>query len=238
MFYSHPFYIQTPVWNNAFSYEKRKIQHLYVPSLKKANTLDEIELWKEIVFEDIDEFWKLTSYTGLENFYHFSIKSGEKTIPLYLFDNHNHALFFWYQEQKNGNLKQKWNTLLHIDEHSDMRPSSSSIQDTSLENIFHYTNYVVNVWNYIKPVIEEWLIQDVVQIRDESSLEQDYVFDILNLDLDFFSPRLEYIPYIKKKDFILKHIEQAHIITVCTSPFFIDQQLALKVFKDLFSKKI
>ncbi|MDR0771974.1 MAG: hypothetical protein LBF15_02780 [Candidatus Peribacteria bacterium] len=58
---------------------------------------------------------------------------------------------------------------------------------------------------------------------------------ILNLDLDFFEPNLDYIDYDLKKKFILEVADKADLITVATSPFFINQELALKVFKDIFS---
>jgi hypothetical protein len=38
-----------------------------------------------------------------------------------------------------------------------------------------------------------------------------------------------------KKKVILDIAEKASIITVSSSPFFIDQKLAIKVFKDIFS---
>jgi hypothetical protein len=59
---------------------------------------------------------------------------------------------------------------------------------------------------------------------------------ILNLDLDFFEPALDFIDYNLKKEVILDLAEKAILVTVSTSPFFINQELALKVFKDIFSK--
>ncbi len=236
--YTRPFYIDTPVWNNAFSFEKRRNKHIFVPSLQEAKYLSEIKLWNEIVFEDIDENGVLQSCTGLQNFYKFDIKIDTKNIPLYLVDNHNHVLFFWYQAFYNGVLKEFGNNVLHIDEHADTRVPETFLQKRDLETIFDYTNFVTNVGNYMIPAQKEGLVWEIFQIRDEWSLEHDYDTQILNLDLDFFSPRLDYIPYQKKKEFILKHIKKADIITVCTSPFFIKQELALKVFKDIFSEFI
>jgi len=58
----------------------------------------------------------------------------------------------------------------------------------------------------------------------------------LNLDLDFFQPDLDFIDYNLKKKVILDIAKKASVITVSTSPFFIDQCLAVKVFKDLFGE--
>jgi hypothetical protein len=58
---------------------------------------------------------------------------------------------------------------------------------------------------------------------------------ILNLDLDFFQKDLDYIDYKLKKEVILEIASNVDFITVATSPFFINQKLALDVFHDLFS---
>ena len=112
-----------------------------------------------------------------------------------------------------------------------------------------YTNYELNVWNYIIPAIIEGIIWDVVQIRNETNLNQylntssssqsyskknENKWIILNLDLDFFRPELDYINYELKKKVILDIADKASIITVATSPFFVTQNHVLKVFKDIF----
>jgi hypothetical protein len=84
----------------------------------------------------------------------------------------------------------------------------------------------------------------VIQIRNEENLNNYFLFDfqnekrniILNFDLDFFEPALDFIDYELKKKVVLDLAEKADVITVSTSPFFIEQNLALKVFKDIFSK--
>jgi hypothetical protein len=45
---------------------------------------------------------------------------------------------------------------------------------------------------------------------------------ILNLDLDFFSDEMEYIDYEKKKRIILDIAQKSKLITISSSPFFID----------------
>lgn len=57
---------------------------------------------------------------------------------------------------------------------------------------------------------------------------------ILNLDLDFFAPELDYIDFEAKKQTILHFARQANLITVATSPFFIDQKRAIEMFKRVF----
>ena len=203
--YKNSFYIKNPVWNNAFSFDKRLNKELYVANLIKVNNLEEIKLWEKVVFEDFNFSWKLEPCMWLNNFY--EIEWNNKKI--YLFDNHNHAYYFWYLAR---DLKIIWdnNILYHIDEHSDMRDPKKYLlkpESLDLEKVFDYTNNFLNVGNYIIPAIKEWIINEVIQIRNESNLLEYFCNErlqsfitnkkniILNLDLDFFQPDLDFIDY-------------------------------------------
>ena len=242
--YYNWFFLEKPVWNNAFSYEKRKNKKLYVPELIEIDNFSEIKLQddkKKIAFED---FWfdsRLSTNYGLKNFYKIKWKDKD----LYLFDNHNHAFYFWYLARSEWII---WNnnTLIHIDEHADTRDNNKNISSEDsldLEKVFKFTNEVLNVGDYIIPAQNEWIIWDIIQIRNTHNLEN-YIKNkdnlskdiIMNLDLDFFQPDLDFIDYELKKEVVLNAANKAKIITVASSPFFIDQELAIKVFKDLFIK--
>lgn len=234
------FYLDEPKGNNAFSFEQRKNKKLWVPELIEAKISD-IELWDEVVFEDFGFDDQLSTNTWLKNFY--KIKWKDKDI--YLFDNHNHAYYFWYLA-RSENIIWNENTLIHVDEHADTRdPWEYLLQPDSqdLDQVFHYTNYVFNVGNYIIPAEKEGLIKNTIQVRNTQNLE-DYLDlrstlgenVILNLDLDFFQPDLDFIDYDLKKKVVLDAAKKAKVITVATSPFFIDQTLALKVFNDIFAE--
>ena len=58
------------------------------------------------------------------------------------------------------------------------------------------------------------------------------------MDLDFFEPNLDFIDYELKKKVVLDAFEKSDVVTICTSPFFIDQNLALQVFYDIFKHKL
>ena len=241
--YSKPFYITKNIGNNSLSFEKRENPKLYVPNLIKISNFSKIKLLKEnperITFQD---FWfddKLSTNFWLENFY--EIEYFWKKI--YLFDNHNHALYFWYLAKNQWNIT-SWATLYHIDEHADYRDPKMDLEKTDLKSIFEYTNFSkINVGNYIIPAEREGLVWKTVQIRNTQNLEN-YLENkkdkenniILNLDLDFFQPDLDFIDYELKKKVVLDISKKADVITISTSPFFIDQELAIKVFKDLFYK--
>ncbi len=249
MFYKKWFFIDKPVWNNEFSFEKRMNKKLYVPEIIDLyiDNLDQIKLQddkEKIAFED---FWfddKLSKNYGLKNFYRIKIKWKE----IILFDNHNHAFYFWYEARSRWIIGDN-NILIHIDEHADTRDNNKIIlkpDSFDLEKVFSFTNEVLNVGDYIIPAQNEGLIWNIIQIRNTSNLEE-YVekyywsdkmlyknWIILNLDLDFFQKELDFIDYDLKKKVILDAFEKADFITICTSPFFIEQYLAIKVFKDLF----
>ena len=239
--YTHPFLISWNVWNNAFSYEIRQRKELFVPNLKHIQDIHEVALWDQVTFADVDFKGVLREYSGLKNLYQMYWKG----IPLFLFDNHNHAYFFWHL------AKDKWiiwsgNTLYHIDEHADTRVPKrflTPIETNDLQKIFEYTNFELNVGNYIVPAQNDGLITKLIQIRSESEVESVLAklphnrdaSIILNLDLDFFEPNLDYIDYHLKKRVILELASCAKIITVASSPYFIEQELALKVFTDIFT---
>lgn len=89
--------------------------------------------------------------------------------------------------------------------------------------------------------------REYVQIRNTKNLE-DYLQNfsnrknnskiILNLDLDFFASELDFIDFELKKKVILDVFEKASYVTVCTSPFFVDQGLAVEKFKEIFKEKL
>ncbi len=253
--YNKWFYIVKKIWNNTFSFKQRKNKKLWVPKLIKIDNFDKIKLQddkEKVAFEDFDFTWKLSTNYGLKNFYEINrphpnlLLRGEGIKQkIYLFDNHNHALYFWYLARDLWIINDKWNILYHIDEHADYRNPQIILEKTDLENIFNYTNFSdINVGNYIIPAEKEGLIWKTIQIRNTKNLE-DYLNSplpqerggegiILNLDLDFFQPDLDFIDYDLKKKVVLDIVKKAWVITISTSPFFIDQKLAIKVFKDLF----
>jgi hypothetical protein len=252
------FYLTEKKGNNAFSYEKRKSPQLWVPERKKMS-LD--ELWKRwdeegcefllegkeedrVVFEDEDENGVLQSCKGMKYF----VETEFEGVPLFLFDNHNHALFFWYEAFVKGQLE-RGAKLVHVDQHKDMRKPERALGagefmewgagGVALEKMKKYVNEDVNVGNYIVPALEEGLLSDVQLLTGESGLEASPFLEsenmILNLDLDFFAPELGKIDFEKARTFIREHAKRARLITVATSPFFIDQVLALKLFEKLFT---
>lgn len=246
--YNKWFFIESPVWNNEFSFDKRQNKKLFVPEIIEAKSFDEIKFQddlEKIAFEDFDFDDKLSTNYWLKNFYRFQMWWKE----VVLFDNHNHAFYFWYEARSRKIIWDK-NILIHIDQHADTRDNDKIISKSdskSLEKVFDFTNFVLNVWDYIIPAQKEGIIENIVQIRNTKNLE-DYLQNfsnkknnskiILNLDLDFFASELDFIDFELKKKVILDAFEKASYVTVCTSPFFVDQRLAVEKFKEIFKEKL
>lgn len=234
--YTENFWIIEAIGNNAFSYEQRK-QLSTEPKLFVANCvvwdLENVCIGKEVCFEETDKSGVIKSFVGLDQF--VEIQQAEKKI--YVMDNHNHALFFWGKEVLNGSVS-KWISVVHIDQHSDLNIPKKSCKNIplTLKNLFDYTNFVCNVGDFIVPAQERWLIGTVIQVRTEWIL-LDFIAPkekfILDIDLDFWAPEMGIIEYKKTITMTKKLIQAANLITIATSPFFLDQKKALSILNDI-----
>jgi hypothetical protein len=230
--YKQGFYLTESVSNNAFSYSIRQNPRIYVAPLMNGK-LSDIEPGDQIAFEDADDNGKIRSCTGLKNFVRIKNAGG---ASVYIFDNHNHAFYFWHLECIKKNLTGPA-TLIHIDQHKDTRAPNiylSPADSHDLQKIFTYTNTVLNVGNFILPAIKTGLIDTVINIDSEESAGN-FDDDILNrkniivdIDLDFFTPDLDYIPEELKISLCRKCIKKTSVVTVASSPFFMDQKAAIK----------
>lgn len=232
----HGFFIHKPVSNNAFSYNKRINPDLYVAPLIEDD-ISKLLVGSKVVFEDFDDQGNLKSCDGLENFLRFEINGNNQKTPVYIFDNHNHAFYFWNLEATLGRIKNGV-TLLHIDQHKDSRQPASYPNATDLQTIFTYTNTELNVGNFIDPALHAGLIASVINITSQAEMDQLNTSlgerFLLDIDMDFFAPELDYINNNQKIDLIKKLIPRASLITIATSPFFIDQNLAIKYLRKIF----
>ncbi len=238
--YKSEFQITDNISNNSFSFSKRKNPTIHVPKIIDGG-VDDVKIGNKIVFEDFDEHNNLKSCVGLKNFIRTIHPTTKK--PIIIVDNHNHVFYFWYEARANGIIKDN-STLIHIDQHKDMRKPDvflSKKDSDDLQKVFEYTNTHLNVGNYIPPAIDEGLIGEVISITSEREIirakheARNTKHDIiLNVDLDFWTPEMNYIDNKLKIAIAKKWMEKADLIVVATSPFFIDQKLALKILRDLF----
>ncbi len=224
------FYIEKPIGNNIFSYDERENKKIYVPKLIEGN-LEDVLVGEEIAFNEIDENIEVKA-KGLKNMVIYKYQNKD----VYIFDNHNHAFYFWIKSLKKGNFN-KGCKLVHVDQHKDTRePDNYNVDIDNIDDVFRYTNEILNVGSFIKPALKYNIFSDVI-IIDSSygfDLEIDEEF-VLDIDLDIFSKDMDYIPYNLKVSKIKDLIQRAKVITIASSPFFIKQEYAIKVLKELFT---
>ncbi|MGL4797342.1 MAG: UPF0489 family protein [Paraclostridium sp.] len=227
------FYINEPTGNNIFSYEDRLNKSIYVPKLIEG-TLDDVKIGDEVVFNEID-FEEEINAIGLKNMVKYDFKGKD----VYIFDNHNHAFYFWIKSLNKG-MFNKGCKLVHIDQHKDMRdPENYNVDTSNIEDVFRYTNYTLNVGNFIKPALYHGIFSEAIIIDSTYGFDMNVEGEIvLDIDLDIFSKDMEYISYDLRVNKIKEYIERAKVITIASSPFFIEQDYAIKVLKELFSYDI
>lgn len=125
---------------------------------------------------------------------------------------------------------------MHVDQHKDTRkPNSYEVDIENLEDVIRYTNEVLNVGSFIQPALYHKIFDDVDIVDSTYSLERELVEKyVLDIDLDFFSKDMDYIDFDWKLNRVREYIDKADLITIATSPFFIEQNRAIEVLKMLF----
>lgn len=238
MLYKNPYILEWNQGNNSISYTPRQIllqkePSLYIPK-RIFGEIEDVTSGNQIVFEEFEN-WILRQCSWLKHFVTITKENQDITI----FDNHNHALFFWCEAIALGRIAPGFE-LIHIDEHSDLWENENIITDyTDLENIWGFTNFQCTVGNYIQPALRAGIIQKMIRIENEFQIEE-YIHytpqknSILNLDLDIFSPELSYIPENITLKCIKHLISQVRYVTIATSPYFIDQKRALWMLQKIF----
>jgi hypothetical protein len=249
LFYNQERFIHEAVGNNAFDYSQRcesnPEPYLRIAPLKSFATADEalnnFKLNHLPAFE-LSEDNQIKSFYGLENFLLFPCPDSK--APVFVFDNHNHAFFFWHWWASQNSFTQPL-TLIHVDQHKDTRIPATFLSASEAENLptlNQYTTEILNVGNFIPPAIKTGLLSTEIKFIDSSTSLEDLAQNplpenyILDIDLDFFAPDLDYLNNQLKLKAIKKALPLAKIITIASSPYFIDQQLAFKFLREIFAQ--
>lgn len=223
------FYIEKPAGNNAFSYAERTQKRIYVAPLVKAGpeSLSSLQVSAEIAFCEVCEGQEQCCH-GLRSF--LELEVGGKKV--YIFDNHNHAFYFWSRALSEGRFE-KGALLVHVDQHKDMREPTAYIDSVENEaEVFEYTNFELNVGNFIKPALRLGLFRDVLIIDSSRAFKERIEGDIvLDIDMDIFSDDMDYIDFDLRLEKIKELYAAASVVTVATSPYFIDQSRAIELIK-------
>lgn len=221
---------------------------LRVAPVKRISNYKNLEIdYKHFSFAEKNQNWEIEYFHGLKNFLLIE-KSAFPLIfpPIFIFDNHNHAIVFRYNIICSKKIKNV--ELIHIDQHSDCRENENHLElnrkESELEKVFNFWNEKCNVGNFIPPAIECGMIGNQVQIRSTTALDnleidknQNFILDI---DLDFCLDWIDRNRVNQKtvkllKDKFDEFWKHALWITIATSPYFLEQDLATDIVKILVS---
>ncbi len=157
-------------------------------------------------------------------------------------DNHNHALYCRYTEVLAGRV-QRGLPVIHIDQHSDMKDPMGWIdvdKEADLDYIARYVNEVCTIADFIQPALRSGLISECVQVRTEYSLLAEsrkpkaegggYILDI---DIDFWASEMGIEEFDRTIEKTRQLIAGASMVTIATSPCFIEQERAIEVVRKL-----
>lgn len=231
---------------------------IVIPKLVEG-TLEDVGLGDSIVFaEEIDG--EVREFGGLRDLVcirallepglprpHF-VRPRNDEVSVYVMDNHNHALYCWYRELLAGKIE-KWLPLIHIDQHSDMKDPVRWIdeeRENDLSSIATYVNEVCTIADFIQPALRSGLIGECIQIRTENGL-LDFPIDswiasslhssqwrsgyILDIDIDFWAPEMGIEEFDRTIQKTRQLIAGASMVTIATSPCFIEQERAVEIVK-------
>ena len=123
--------------------------------------------------------------------------------------------------------------------------------DTYIQDIYTYTHEKCHMWNFIKPFLHIYPETDFTRIKSEYQLLHSLPdtshspnspespdssnITIIDIDLDFWAPEMSIDNYEQTIIHTRRLIDQADLVTIATSPYYIDQQLAPQVLRDLLA---
>ena len=130
--------------------------------------------------------------------------------------------------------------LLHIDQHADTKENKNSFKaaHASPQEAWGFTNYACNVGNFLTSAKDAEIIEEIIQVRSEHTLHNMEALDfhsynyILDIDVDFWEGKTD---KEMESDFeiIRKLTDNVCLITIATSPYFMNQKKAIEIIKDL-----
>ena len=175
---------------------------------------------------------------------------GRNLIPTYIFDDHNHAFYAWYEAFEEGLINHAC-SLYHIDDHPDTtKPITPPKVFPSLQEAAEYTQELP-VNSFIAPAVHLGIVKDVHQYslenledlsRKISSRPKETIIDI---DLDVFTDSGSPIEPTPQQILNLRKImHKAGIITIATNldftvtanPEHLDQNFSLNLLQSLLSQ--
>lgn len=217
------------------------MQAFHTPVYKTVSHSSDIKLSDTTAYQMKDAKGNMRAYSGLAELYLLSWQH----CPVYILDNHNYAAYAWIHELR---MHTQPGYVVHIDQHSDMVENSAVFDRSQIhrdEYIRQFCSQQCDIWNFITPLLAAGLVGHIEQIRTErkllnreteSSVQkqlESWGSYILDIDLDFRAPEMSINEYHKTLEKTRKLFRSASIVTIATSPGFIDQGLALRILSDI-----
>lgn len=128
--------------------------------------------------------------------------------------------------------------VIHIDQHADTKENKNSFKasHTSPQEVVWFTHYACNVGNFLTSAKDAEIIEEIIQIRSQHALHNMEPLDfhnynyILDIDVDFREWKTEQEIDSDLKT-IRKLVDDSCLITIATSPYFMDQKKAIELIK-------
>lgn len=241
------------IGNNAFSLDRKPDRNPLQVTPLKQGSFDELKVGTHVAFQDFDgERWM--ECVGLES----ALLCTDYPVPIYVFDNHNQAFYGWAEGRKNAKFKMKnekypgeywyWSddmVLVHLDAHYDDRePPSYDVRIDDLDDVQRYTNQVLQIATFIQPALKLGIFSEVRNYVESGDFEQNAKCEIqnakmnivLDIDLDVFCEEMSHVSFQEKIRVIREYLPFTKLITMATSPFFIDQEKAIGYAKRIVAE--
>ncbi|MEM9941581.1 MAG: UPF0489 family protein [Planctomycetota bacterium] len=223
--------------NNGFSINGKPFRDPIEVAPLKLGSLEELVPSKDIAIQDFKGGeWR--KFTGLS----CGLLTFEAKIPVYIFDNHNHAFYAWCESVQAGWLE-KGATLVHIDSHEDsLEPDSFQVDVEDLSDVYRYTNEILNVANFISPAFKVGFFEKLINFTHVSKFSEPDALQMssqgtgdfaLDIDIDVCSKDHLGISVDRVLAVIAKYLPLTRVITIATSPYFVDQDEAVCIVKQI-----
>ncbi len=187
---------------------------------------------------------------------------GPNNTPVYVFDDHNHALYGWFEAFKEGRIR-FGAFLLHIDTHSDTKDAEGRLHlARSLDEAANYAKRL-EIGEFIDPAERSGLVGDYRWVYRKagkftaSTLGAEYAYNfshyyhhiehvathlakkiydprdlIVNIDADYFQEEPSENDP-RAIDVMRDAMRKAGVVTIATSPGWIPAQRALSIVQTL-----
>lgn len=233
---SEPYSVPTfePQLPSAYAGDRQfdDVHPFFIPAIVNG-TVEDLRLGTEVAQTTYPPNEHITS-VGLASF----IRTRWHGVPTIIMDNHNHALYFW-AEAVAGLRTEYGAQLVHVDFHDDLaRAKTSMAWPMPLSHVYDFVIKCTTVGSFIDPALEVGLVSKYAWARSVGDAywqryarySDGYILDI---DMDFFRFDDSEMDHDTKMYALRCLARHTSLITIATSPLFIDQGMAIRYIKEM-----